>query len=193
MPLVLTIKGGRMCVFHIFQLNPASQRVKRRCYSPSALFRAYQAVKGDGVPVYRAAREHDVPLSTLRDRVDSRVNVDCVKNGREPVLSEIEEAKLVAHIKELAAVGYGYTCAEVCGMATDFAVTLGKRKKEDKQFSMQWFYGFMKRWPELHVKSSSLSEQHACCASGVSITNYFMELEHILTKYNLQEKPQSIY
>ena len=183
-----------MCVFRIFQLTPASQRAKRRCYSPSALVRAYQAVKEYGVPVYRAAREHAVPLTTLRDRVDNRVNVDCVKNGPEPVLSEIEEAKLVAHIKELAAVGYGYTRAEVCGMATDFAVTLGKRKKEDQQFSMQWFYSFLKRWPELHVvKPSSLSEQRARCASEVSITNYFMELEHILTKYNLQEKPQSIY
>ena len=36
--------------------------------------RAYQAVKEEGLPVYRAAREYAVPLTTLRDRV----NIGCL-------------------------------------------------------------------------------------------------------------------
>ena len=183
-----------MCSPLILQLTPAVGRAKRRCYSPSALVRAYNAVKENGVPVYRAAREYAVPLTTLRDGVDNRVSVDCVKPGPEPVLSQLEESKLVTHIKELAAVGYGYTRSEVLEIASDFAVTLGKRNKSDKPFSMQWFYNFMNRWPELHVaKPSSLSEQRARCASEDSINNYFSELDHILTKYHLKDKPQSIY
>ena len=43
-----------------------------------------------------------------------------------PVLSELVEAKLVAHIKERAAVSYGYTRAEVITIASEFAVQLGK-------------------------------------------------------------------
>ena len=109
-------------------------------------------------------------------------------------MSELEEAKLVAHIKELAAVGYGYTRAEVIAIASDFAVQLGKRGRDEKCFSMQWFYSFMSRWPELHVvKPSSLSELRARSASEESITNYFSELDHILTKYNLKDKPHAIY
>ena len=108
-----------MCSPLIFQLTPAVGRAKRKCYSPSALVRAYKAVKENGVPVYRAAREHAVPLTTLRDRVDNRVSVDCTKPGPEPVLSQLEESNLVAHIKEVAAVGYGYTRAEVLEMASD--------------------------------------------------------------------------
>ena len=59
---------------------------------------------------------------------------------------------------------------------------------------MQWFYSFMSRWPELHVvKPSSLSEQRARCASEESINKYFSELEHIITKYPLKDKPHLIY
>ena len=72
--------------------------------------------------------------------------------------------------------------------------SIGKRRKTDKPFSMQWFYSFMSRWPELHVvKPSSLSEQRARCASEESINKYFSELEHIITKYPLKDKPHLIY
>ena len=156
--------------------------------------RAYQAVKEEGLPVYRAAREYAVPRTTLRGRVDNRVSIDCTKSGPEKLLSQLEDAKLVAHIEYLAAVGYWYTRAEVISMASDYAVHLGKRREDQKKLSMQWFYSVMSRWPELHVvKPSSLSEQRARCASEESITKYFEELDRILTKYNLKDKPHVIY
>ena len=124
--------------------------------------------------------------------MDNRVYVDCTKPGPATLLSQLEEAKLVAHIKDPAAVGYGYTGAEVITMASDYAVHLGKRGEDEKSLSMQWFY--MSPWPELHVvKPSSLSEQRTRCASEVSITNYFEEFDRILTKYDLKDKPQSLY
>ena len=66
------------------QLTPATKRAIVRAYSPKALVRAYQAVK-EGLPVYRAAREYTAPLSTLRDREDNRVSIDCTKSGSEKV------------------------------------------------------------------------------------------------------------
>ena len=52
-------------------------------------------------------------------------------------------------MKEMAYVGYGYTRSEKSNMATDNAVHLGKREKEEKVFNMNWFYGFISRWPKL--------------------------------------------
>ena len=78
--------------------------------------------------VYLAAKLHGVPDSTLRDRVDNKVSIDTIKSGPAPVLSLDEEAKLCAHLQELAAVGYGYTRAETVALASDYAVTLGKRQ-----------------------------------------------------------------
>ena len=64
-------------------------------------------MKDEGLRVYRAAKEFKVPLTTLRGRVDNRLSIDCTKTGPEPLLSQIEEAKLVKHVQDLASVGYG--------------------------------------------------------------------------------------
>ncbi|XP_053405107.1 uncharacterized protein LOC128546129 [Mercenaria mercenaria] len=136
---------------------------------------------------------HGVPITTLRDRVDNRISLDTTKSGPEPVLSLEQEARLCRHLTSYAEVGYGYTRAEVIGLATEYAVSLGKRTP-DKPFSLQWFYDFMKRWTELKlVKPSSLSEQRAKCANETSVKNYFNELESIMSKYDLKSKPQNIY
>ena len=82
---------------------------RKRSYSTTNLTKANQAVKDEGLPVYRAAKEFKVPLTILRDRVDNRVSIDCTKTDPEPLLSKIEEAKLVNtyKIQDLASVGYG--------------------------------------------------------------------------------------
>ena len=121
--------------------------------------RAYQSVKENGMAVYKAAKMHRVLVTTLRDRVDNKISIDVIKSGPDPVLNLEEEARLVAHLRELTEVGYGYACSEVINLASDYAVHLGKRAR-DKPFSTKWFYNFMDRWqPELRVvKPSSLSE-----------------------------------
>ena len=94
----------------------------------------------------------------------------------------------------MAYVGYGYTRSEILTMATDYTIHLGKRESEEKVFSMNWFYSFIRRWPELRViKPSSLSEQRAKGASEESLTHYFEELDKIMTKYHLKNKPEHIY
>ncbi|XP_053391999.1 jerky protein homolog-like, partial [Mercenaria mercenaria] len=175
------------------KLQPTSKKAVLRQYSPTSMTNAYNLVKDRGVSVYMAAKLHGVPTSTLRDRVDNRVSIETVKSGPEPVLTLEEEAKLCAHLKELAEVGYGYTRAETIALASDYTVALGKRNV-DNPFSMKWFYGFMKRWPELNVvRPSSLSEQRAKCDSDTCIYNYFCELNRIVSKYALSDKPQNIY
>ena len=106
----------------------------------------------DKVPVYRAAKLYGVPLTTLRDRVDNRISMDTTSSGPAPVLNQLEEAKLVEHIKEMAYVGYGYTRAEILNMATDYAIHLGKQGKNGKVFSMNWFYNKF-HWAMARIKS----------------------------------------
>lgn len=73
-----------------------------------------------------AAKLHGVPISTLRDRVAHRVSIDTLKSGPDPVLSQEEEAKLCAHLKSLAEVGYGYTRSGTVMLASDYDAALGK-------------------------------------------------------------------
>jgi hypothetical protein len=53
------------------------------------------------------------------------------------------------HLLEVANIGYGYNRKE-----SDYTVTLGKRTVE-KPLTLNWFHGFMKRWPELCAYYSS--------------------------------------
>ena len=116
------------------------------------------------------------------------------RSGPGPLFSQFEEARLVDHIKEMAAVGYPYTRAEVINTATEFATCLGKRVKDNKPLTVKWFYAFLGRWPELKVqRPKTISELRASATSRTSITNYFHELDIILEKHQLKDHPESIY
>ena len=104
-----------------------------------------------------------------------------------------EEAKIVHHLKSMASFGYGYTRQEVVDVATDYAVQLGKRT-HDTPLTVDWFRRFVIRWPELHVlKPRALEQQRAKSASETTVSAYFNELEDIIKKYNLHDKPHLIF
>lgn len=78
-------------------------------------------------------------------------------------------------------------------MASDFAVSLGYRDR-DHPLSLQWYANFMSRWPDLKVlKPRGLQIQRAKATSIDNVNRYFVELEAILKKYDLMDKPERIY
>ncbi|CAC5377710.1 unnamed protein product [Mytilus coruscus] len=113
-----------LIIFNTKTSDSGGYSVKDRStqYSPKKLQNAYQAVKDRGMAVHRASIVHNVPLTTLRDRVDGRIHIDTVKSGPAPLFSQEEGAELVDHGKMMAAYGYGYSRSETIMMASDFAV-----------------------------------------------------------------------
>ena len=149
---------------------------------------AYMEVKKHNMSVRKAARQFAIPRQTLRDRTTGKIDADCVTTGRVPVLSMEEEAKLVDHLKIMASYGYGYTRQEVADIAPDYAVHLQKRIK-DYPFTIRWFRGFIKRWPELRVlKSQGLEIARAKDAHVANIDKYFKELDKPHLIFNVDEK-----
>ena len=150
-------------------------------------------MKDGKLAVTRAFWQYGIPEQTLRDRVLGKVDIDCVTMGTAPILSMDEEAKIVQHLKSMASFGYGYTRQEVVDVATDYAVQFGKRT-HDTPLTLNWFRRFVIRWPELHVlKSRALEQQRAKSASETTVSAYFSELEDIIKKYNLHDKPHLIF
>ncbi|XP_053376483.1 uncharacterized protein LOC128547533 [Mercenaria mercenaria] len=93
----------------------------------------------------------------------------------------------------MAEIGFGYTLQETINLASDYAVHLGLRE-QDKPLSKQWFYNFLNRWSSIKVvKPRSLEMARARSATRPAIDQYFNELNKILTKYNLKDKPHCIY
>jgi hypothetical protein len=125
------------------------QKKKRLQYDRSNLQRAFQATS-NGMSVYRAARMYSEPETTLRDRKTGKVEVDSTI-GFETIFNKEEENKLVQHVSYMAEIGYGYNKQGIQHMAKDYAKSLGKSVKAKKSLSNCWFYGLLKRWPNLTV------------------------------------------
>ena len=154
---------------------------------------AFNKVMEKNIPTERAAKMYGIPINTLKDRVNGKINVDVVKSGPSPVFNEEQEALLSKHLPTMAEIGYGYSRQETINLASDYAVELGIRERA-YPLSVMWLRNFLGRWPELTVKEPrSLEVARAKSATRSSVDNYFSELEKILIKYNLKENPSRIY
>ena len=144
--------------------------------------------------VYRAAREFNVPESTLRDRTRGNVTLD-TRVGVDTLFTVSEEKQLVDHVKYMGSIGYGYNKSGIQYMARDYALSLNKPvKSTSDHLSNAWFYDFLKRWPDLKiVKPQKLSLARAKSASKETLDNYFRELGTILTTNNLKDHPEKIF
>lgn len=80
--------------------------------------------------------------------------------------------------------------SEVCAIATEYAIIQGYRDKYHP-LTICWYTGFLTRQPHLkfwrHRKKDEPQERSAC------ITNYSSELDRIMMRYNLGDKPERIY
>ena len=147
----------------------------------------------EGCPVERAARRFSVPITTLKDRVNGRVDLDTVKSGPSTIFTQEEEVFLQRHLHVMTEVGFGYSRQETLNLASDFSFFLGLRDRQCP-LSFDWFYSFMTRWPDLKImKQKDLEVARAKPADEIVVTNYFEELQTILTKYDLMDKPHFIY
>jgi hypothetical protein len=121
------------------------------------------------------------------------IDLECCTMGTIPLSSLGEELRLVSHLKEMANIGYRYSRQEVGDVASNFAVHLNKRTK-DNQLSLKWFYSFLGRWPELKViKPRSLEISRAKSATIENVDKYFEELKNVMEKYDLIDKPHLIF
>ncbi|WAR15710.1 hypothetical protein MAR_005815 [Mya arenaria] len=115
--------------------------------------------------VYKAAILYGLPESTLRDRT---LGLQPVTNkydnlpslGQPLTFTANEERQLVEHLTYVASIGYGYTQSELLSLATDWAITLHRKKQSDPQFASSWYTGFKRRNPDVTL-NSQCSEQSA--------------------------------
>ena len=154
--------------------------------------RAYNATL-TGMSVYKAARVYKVPERTLRDRTQGNVALDVVV-GHQQLFSMDQERALVEHIKHMARIGYGFGRKDIQRMAREYAATLKLAIPTGDSLSNRWFYGLLKRWPDLKVaKPQKLSLARAKSASKDAIKAYFEELKSIITSNDLHLHPEKIF
>lgn len=136
--------------------------------------------------VKKAARIYGVPTQTLRDRVLNKIEIDA-NMGNATLFTEQEEEQLVNHIETLSKLGYGMNRAQL-------AVKLGRKSKGEKM-SNKWYYDFLKRWESRLkiIRPRSLESNRAKSLTQEAVDTYYENLNDIMEKYNLKDKPHLIY
>ena len=99
--------------------------------------KALKGVVVNNESIRRAALDYKVPKSTLGDRVHGRVQPGS-RSGPERLLSDAEEAELVAFVRRCSVVGYPKTRKDVIGLVQRIAESRGI----DWQISNGWWEKF---------------------------------------------------
>ena len=155
---------------------------------------ALKAVKLQGKGLRQAARDFDVPVTTLKRRVDGTVPVNA-KPGPATVLTMEEEEKLCKYCFDMCDMGYGLTVEDVRSVAYRIAQNSGRPHPfHDGKAGRDWYEGFLRRFPSLTLrKEESLSYLRAKNANEKVIEDFFAKLAAVLARLNILSKPMLIY
>ena len=166
---------------------------KRKQWSDVSMAAAVDQVQQQGLSLRESSRLYNVPLETLRRRVNGTVAIDC-RPGPRTVLTE-EETKLADYLLRMSEMGYGLTREGVMGLAYSI-VEKSKRPHpfQNGSAGRAWFEGFMRRRPNLTIRSpQSLSYCRAISANKETITDFFGKIGSLYGKLNLVSKPMQIF
>jgi hypothetical protein len=109
---------------------------------------AINAVK-KGIGVNRAALDHGIPKSTLKDRISGQITHG-TKPGPKTYLNPQEEKQLAEFVMKCASVGYGKTRKDVLNIVEEIAIEKGILKKQ--KISDGWWRRFLERQNDLTLQ-----------------------------------------
>ena len=155
--------------------------------------KAYDAVIIEKLSISAAAKQFNVPRTTLGDRVNGKVPVD-VQMGRPVVLGSETEETLVKYISYAAEQRYPITRRQVIGLAWAISLERGQDCFNSHGPSLKWWRGFKKRHPEVALrKQETVDKGRVSNATPEIINDYFNTLQHIIDDKGLKGKPSQIY
>ena len=164
--------------------------LKRRLWTDESMEAAYQAVL-DGKGLREMSRLYNVPVETLRRRVNGTVGLGC-KPGPATILSDELEDLLCEYIIKIADMGYGLTKEDVQRLAFSLVEKIGcKHPFNNGKAGRGWFDGFKSRHPQLTFRTP----QSLSCARAVAANefDFFSKLGAIYGRLNLVTKPMQVY
>ena len=133
---------------------PESQRkapnrpAKLRSWSNQSMLGAMEAVRTGSMGVNRAALEHSVPQTTLKDRLSGRI-IHGSNTDPKPYLTQDEKKELAKFLINCFKMGYGKTRGEVLKIVE--VVMKKKGRKHEGPISQGWWCCFCHRWPQLSL------------------------------------------
>jgi len=155
----------------------------------------YNANNGK-VSIRQLARAWQVPRSTLKMRLEGKVQGSGYMSGRKPIFDSVTEDKLVSAIKELSQRGFPLGMKEVRHLAFSYASQNGISgfSEKKKAAGYEWFYSFLKRHPDIGVrKPEPLSVARAMGMNKTVVSKWFSELEACIDKLGIKCMPDHFW
>jgi hypothetical protein len=166
---------------------------KRKLWTYEAMAEAVECVNS-GTKLREAARMYNVPVETLRRRVNGTVTLEC-RPGPPTILTADEETRLVQYLVDMADMGYGLSRESVMRMAYLMVEKLGRKHPFSGQSAgRSWFDGFKHRHPMLTFRTPQpLSYCRALCANPDTISDFFGKLGSLYGRLNVISKPMVLF
>ena len=143
-----------------------------------------------GVGINRAAMEHGVPRTTLKDRISGHVEHN-VNPGPDLYLNKEEEKELGVFLKKSASMGYGKTRKQVMAIAETYVKSDKKRKLRSSRITQGWWRNFLKRQKDLSLRrGDNTSHTRMDAINPETIEHYFKLLKDTLEQNNLMDSPE---
>jgi len=128
-------------------------KVRRKAWTQESMEAAVEACTSESKGLRESSRTFNVPVETLRRRVNGMVPVNC-RPGPKPVLSEEEEEQLSKYCVEMADLGFGLQHDDVQRLAYQIAERSGhKHPFTDGSAGRGWFEGFRSRHSNLTLRT----------------------------------------
>lgn len=169
---------------------------------------AVQAVLDGKMGYYKAAKQFDVPQTTLERKVKAArlvlnetsdeklpIPIKVPLGPRLPVFSVSEENELCAYLLEMEERLYGLTVKDLKALVYQLAIKNNKPNPfnaEKKEAGREWINGFLKRHPELSIrKPENTSAARASGFNKVAVEKFFNFLGNVYDEHQLT--PDRIY
>ena len=155
---------------------------------------ALKDVESGSKGLREAARTYNVPVETLRRRVEGQVLLEC-KSGPGTVLTREEEQALSDYCIKMSEMGFGLGREDVMRVAFTIVDKSGRPHCfKSGMAGRGWFEGFMRRFPRLSLRSPQpLSFARARACTDEAIKGFFEKLGGIYARLNLLAKPMQVF
>ena len=171
-------------------LQPTSKKVKRKQWTNEQMERAIAMVQS-GASIYQAARDHNVPRTTLWDRISGRVEHK-TNPGPRRYLNETEEKEFADFLIQISTIGYGKSRRDVMNIAEAVAKQKGLLRKS--KITQGWWREFLKRQDDLSLRrGDNTANVRMDAVNEDTITHYFDLLKKTLEENGLINSPERIY
>ena len=163
-------------------------------YSREALEKAIKAVKEHGMTCSGAAKDFGVPRKTLSDHVSGRSTLTR-KAGRECNIPIDIENAIVDKVIMAGRAGFPTTKSQFLLKVSTVVKRLGlKTQFKDDLPGKDYWYGLKKRRPDIAIRvAQNCPSNRLMMMTRPVINRYFDDLKKLVTKLNLDHKPECIW